>query len=397
MRCLVWVVMAIACCFSVGCASVTQGSTHSLRIDTETDKGDVIAGAPCDLITELGTIRVLSGQGTQVKRSGRDLEITCTSPGQPPASAKLVSRANAGLAGNIIIGGGIGALVDHNTGSAYTYPSWVRLVFGEYAVFDRKEEKDGYAMAAKPGSATKINAVPAAPASTPVMASSPPAAAVGVPGAGVTEGLRVATSAPDAAVKETRAGAWTLPMRPGDAFDYLQVDHMTGKRQTITYKVDRVSDDRIQFNAGALVTRANGDLVEASAPIALELDAATPPGGWTRNGKVQQGVTEYKFMKRAGGNEYRFEFLATTSVEGRITIPVGQVNAVRIDIEGWTSRIASSVASSPVMARYRATVWYSHELQRVVRFTAATRTGGGAGGGSFAVDETLELAQIGRN
>jgi hypothetical protein len=45
--------------------------------------------------------------------------------------------------GNIILGGGIGAIVDHNKGTAYTYPTWVQLVFGKSLVFDRQMEKEG--------------------------------------------------------------------------------------------------------------------------------------------------------------------------------------------------------------------------------------------------------------
>ena len=45
--------------------------------------------------------------------------------------------------GNIILGGGIGAIVDHNRGTAYTYPTWVQLVFGKTLVFDRTAEKEG--------------------------------------------------------------------------------------------------------------------------------------------------------------------------------------------------------------------------------------------------------------
>ncbi|MNV07072.1 hypothetical protein D3C71_974830 [compost metagenome] len=41
------------------------------------------------------------------------------------------------MAGNIVLGGVIGAVVDHNRGTAYTYPTWVELVFGESLVFDR--------------------------------------------------------------------------------------------------------------------------------------------------------------------------------------------------------------------------------------------------------------------
>ena len=48
-----------------------------------------------------------------------------------------------GLAGNIIFGGGIGAIIDHNKGTAYTYPTWVQLIFGRSLVFDRSAEKEG--------------------------------------------------------------------------------------------------------------------------------------------------------------------------------------------------------------------------------------------------------------
>lgn len=58
-----------------------------------------------------------------------------------------------GLAGNIIFGGGIGAIIDHNKGTAYTYPSWIQLVFGKSLVFDRSTEKDG-----QPGPGMEPNA-----------------------------------------------------------------------------------------------------------------------------------------------------------------------------------------------------------------------------------------------
>jgi hypothetical protein len=45
--------------------------------------------------------------------------------------------------GNIILGGGVGAIIDHNKGTAYTYPSWIQLVFGKTLIFDRTTEKDG--------------------------------------------------------------------------------------------------------------------------------------------------------------------------------------------------------------------------------------------------------------
>ena len=44
--------------------------------------------------------------------------------------------------GNIIFGGGIGAIIDHNKGTAYTYPQWIRLVVGKMLGYDRKDDKD---------------------------------------------------------------------------------------------------------------------------------------------------------------------------------------------------------------------------------------------------------------
>lgn len=68
------------------------------------------------------------------------------------------------MAGNIIFGGGIGAIIDHNKGTAYTYPTWVQLVFGQTLVFDRKDETDGVPvggqtleMAAKKQAATTMS------------------------------------------------------------------------------------------------------------------------------------------------------------------------------------------------------------------------------------------------
>lgn len=78
-----------------------------------------------------------------MRRSSKDLDIVCKHPENPDASARAISRANAGMFGNIILGGGIGAIIDHNKGTAYTYPTWVQLVFGKTLVFDRNAEKEG--------------------------------------------------------------------------------------------------------------------------------------------------------------------------------------------------------------------------------------------------------------
>ncbi len=78
----------------------------------------------------------------QVRRSSKDIDIICVHAEHSAANARAISRANSGMFGNIIFGGGIGAIIDHNKGTAYTYPTWMQLVFGKTLVFDRSAQKE---------------------------------------------------------------------------------------------------------------------------------------------------------------------------------------------------------------------------------------------------------------
>lgn len=114
-----------------------------MKVETKTAAGTMVADADCKLTNDYGVFNVKSGETTQVRRSSKDLEIVCKNPANPDAVATAISRANGGMFGNIILGGGIGAVIDHNKGTAYSYPVWVQLVFGQTLVFDRRAEKEG--------------------------------------------------------------------------------------------------------------------------------------------------------------------------------------------------------------------------------------------------------------
>jgi hypothetical protein len=160
-----------------GCASIVNETTQPVRIETRKADGANVDGAECKLTNDYGTASVRSGETSQVRRSGRDLDITCRHPANPDAVARAISRANSGLAGNIIFGGGIGAIIDHSKGTAYTYPTWIRLVFGQTLVFDRSNEKEGQPVPGMAPPATPAATAPAAaPAAVPV---APPASAAG--------------------------------------------------------------------------------------------------------------------------------------------------------------------------------------------------------------------------
>ncbi|MCP5283780.1 MAG: hypothetical protein H6933_02660 [Burkholderiaceae bacterium] len=128
---------------SVGCASIVNETTQPMKLETKTEQGNLIANAECTISNDYGSIQAKSGATVQIRRSSKDLDVTCKDPTNSDAVGRAISRANAGLAGNIIFGGGIGAIIDHNKGTAYTYPTWIQLVFGKTLVFDRSDEKDG--------------------------------------------------------------------------------------------------------------------------------------------------------------------------------------------------------------------------------------------------------------
>lgn len=137
------ILAAVAAVAFTGCASVINDSTHPIKVETRTPDGSFVTGAECRLTNDYGVVTMKSGDTAQVRRSSKDLDILCKDPANPDANARAISRANSGMWGNVILGGGIGAIIDHNKGTAYTYPTWVQLVFGKTMVFDRTAEKEG--------------------------------------------------------------------------------------------------------------------------------------------------------------------------------------------------------------------------------------------------------------
>jgi hypothetical protein len=144
-----WGLCACAGVLSIltGCASVTHGTTQTIKIETLTPGGQVVDGAECKVANDKGEAIALSGQSVPVRRSGGNLSIHCTQGGQAPAGGQAVSRVNGGMVGNILIGGLIGVAIDATNGSGFNYPSWMQLVFGEQRYFDRSAQQGNEAMA----------------------------------------------------------------------------------------------------------------------------------------------------------------------------------------------------------------------------------------------------------
>ena len=54
----------------------------------------------------------------------------------------MVSSVKGALFGNIIFGGGIGAIIDHASGSAYEYPQLIPIEMGSVRVIQAPREPE---------------------------------------------------------------------------------------------------------------------------------------------------------------------------------------------------------------------------------------------------------------
>lgn len=124
-----------------GCATITSTEMQPVAVATHTADGQPIEKASCSLKNDVGSWSVTSPGVVSVKRSAEDLMVECKKEGSSDGVARAVSRAAGGMWGNILFGGGIGAIIDHNKGTGYDYPNDVIVKMGQSVTIDRKDEK----------------------------------------------------------------------------------------------------------------------------------------------------------------------------------------------------------------------------------------------------------------
>ena len=113
----------------VGCASITGSSSQNISI-TSKDKDRQVSGVACELSNSKGKWFISTPGSLQIGRSNDELMVICKKEGLDTGMASVESDTKAGMIGNIIFGGGIGAIIDHNTGAAYEYPNTVEVLMG---------------------------------------------------------------------------------------------------------------------------------------------------------------------------------------------------------------------------------------------------------------------------
>ncbi|NCA22876.1 MAG: hypothetical protein EBS86_17340 [Crocinitomicaceae bacterium] len=115
-----------------GCSTLTgDGTSQNLSVMTYTTDNKDLTGASCELKNDEGSWTAVTPASVMVRRSNKDLMVKCVKPGSADARANVVSKTKANMWGNIIVGGGIGAIIDHNNGSAYQYPASLKLIMGQ--------------------------------------------------------------------------------------------------------------------------------------------------------------------------------------------------------------------------------------------------------------------------
>ena len=116
---------------ATGCSTITgSGTSQSMSVQTYLADGQDVEGVKCEMTNDEGTWLVLTPGSASVHRSNKDLQVVCKKTGVDVGTASVVSRTKGNMFGNLILGGGIGAIVDHNNGSAYEYPSLVKIFMG---------------------------------------------------------------------------------------------------------------------------------------------------------------------------------------------------------------------------------------------------------------------------
>ena len=122
---------AMLCLLASGCSTISgSGTSQSVSFKTVAEDGKDVENAKCELKNDEGTWFVTTPGSSIVHRSNKNLQVICKKDGMDTGGASVVSRTTGNMYGNILLGGGIGAIIDHNNGSAYEYPGLVKIFMG---------------------------------------------------------------------------------------------------------------------------------------------------------------------------------------------------------------------------------------------------------------------------
>jgi hypothetical protein len=146
---------ALVVTLAQGCATITSNEVQPLSLTTESADGTKVEKASCTLRNDKGSWTAESPGFVPVRRSSEDLLVECKKEGLPDGALRAISRAAAGMFGNIIFGGVVGAVIDHAKGTGYNYPDRLPVRMGASVTIDRFD--DSAAVAASDSRGAGLN------------------------------------------------------------------------------------------------------------------------------------------------------------------------------------------------------------------------------------------------
>ena len=115
--------LVAACAISTGCASITTGNHQLVTVHaTGCDAENVV----CTIQNKDNYLTVPAGGAANIEKGSKALAITCTDEDNTVSgTASHESTYQPANLGNVLLGGGVGIIVDAATGAMWKYPESV--------------------------------------------------------------------------------------------------------------------------------------------------------------------------------------------------------------------------------------------------------------------------------
>ncbi len=106
-----------------GCATVVKGSDQLVAVNTPG-----VDGAICELTSpSIGTHTVRTPGSINLPKSRKNINVVCKKECYGEAHGVIESRLAAMTAGNIILGGGVGFIIDASSGAMNKYQPTITI------------------------------------------------------------------------------------------------------------------------------------------------------------------------------------------------------------------------------------------------------------------------------
>jgi len=137
-----YLILFILSSFLFSCASITGESNQPVSITAKDEKGESLKDVKCTLVNDKGAYEITAPGFANIQRSATDMSVTCKKNGYPDGLAKAISRARGNMWGNVILGGGVGAIIDHSNGKGYSYSDQIVVTMGKTTLYDKKMQSN---------------------------------------------------------------------------------------------------------------------------------------------------------------------------------------------------------------------------------------------------------------